>query len=154
MASSFLVYIIALHKEEKNEDFTISPCFARWEQFPRPCTNAGCPGEKAPHGNLRPYLPLSSLPVFREGETIAIYGAGDVGRKFYQQAKDYGCVKCVVIVDENAENIDIPGIPVAPVGALKQFKFDKVLISMTNETSANEARESLIRMGFADERIK
>ena len=92
--------------------------------------------------------------LFREGETIAIYGAGDVGRKFYQQAKDYGWVKCVVIVDKNAENIDIPGIPVAPVGALKQFKFDKVLISMTNEKWADEARETLIRMGIADERIK
>ena len=92
--------------------------------------------------------------LFREGETIAIYGDGDVGRKFYQQAKDYGWVKCVVIVDKNAENIDIPGIPVAPVGALKQFKFDKVLISMTNEKWADEARETLIRMGIADERIQ
>ena len=92
--------------------------------------------------------------LFREGETIAIYGAGDVGRKFYQQAKDYGWVKCVVLVDKDAEKIKIPGIPVAPVGALKQFKFDKVLISMTNETYANEARETLIRMGIADERIK
>lgn len=92
--------------------------------------------------------------LFQEGETIAIYGAGDVGRKFYQQAKDYGWVKCVVIVDKNAEKINIPGIPVAPVGALKQFSFDKVLISMTNETWANEARETLIRMGIADERIK
>ena len=92
--------------------------------------------------------------LFHEGETIAIYGAGDVGRKFYQQAKDYGWVKVVVIVDKNAEKINVPGIPVAPIGALKQFNFDKVLISMTNETWANEARETLIRMGIADERIK
>ncbi|MBR3457146.1 MAG: hypothetical protein IKH16_03195, partial [Selenomonadaceae bacterium] len=92
--------------------------------------------------------------LFREGETIAIYGAGDVGRKFYQQAKDYGWVKCVVLVDKDAEKIKIPGIPVAPVGALKQFKFDKVLLSMTDEKGANEARETLIRMGIADERIK
>lgn len=92
--------------------------------------------------------------LFKEGETIAIYGAGDVGRKFYQQAKDYGWVKCVVIVDKNADKINIPGIPVAPVGALKQFNFDKVLISMTSETYANEARETLIRMGIGEERIK
>ncbi len=52
--------------------------------------------------------------LFREGETIAIYGAGDVGRKFYQQTKDYGWVKCVVIVDKNAENIDIRAFPWLP----------------------------------------
>lgn len=92
--------------------------------------------------------------LFKEGETIVIYGAGDVGRKFYQQAKDYGWVKCVAIVDKNADKINIHGIPVAPVGALKQFKFDKVLISMTNEKWADEAKETLIRMGIGEERIK
>lgn len=92
--------------------------------------------------------------LFQEGETIAIYGAGDVGRKFYRQVQDFDWVKCVVIVDKNADKIRASGISVAPVGALKQFNFDKVLISMTNATWAREAREALIRMGIADERIK
>ena len=92
--------------------------------------------------------------LFEEGESIAIYGAGDVGMKFYQQVKNYGWVKCVVIVDKNAGKINTHGIPVAPVGALKQYDYDKVLISMTNEKYANEAKETLIRMGISEERIK
>ena len=45
-------------------------------QFPRPCANAGCHAEETPHGDLRPYLPLSSLPGGRDHRHLWRWGCG------------------------------------------------------------------------------
>ena len=92
--------------------------------------------------------------LFHRGERIAIYGAGTIGKSFYQQVKIYGYVQVVAIVDKNANSIHEPDIHVGQIETLRQFDFESVLISMTNEKWAREARELLHSLGIADERIR
>lgn len=92
--------------------------------------------------------------LFHRDERIAIYGAGDVGKKFYRQVKHHGYVQIVAIVDKNAINIHEPDIPVGKVETLKQFNFESVLISMTSAQMAREAKDILRNLGIAEERIK
>ncbi|WP_294151560.1 hypothetical protein [uncultured Selenomonas sp.] len=100
------------------------------------------------------YDHLFPYELFRKGERIAIYGAGNVGKKFYRQAKAHDFVNVVAIVDRNAEHIHEPGIPVGRIETLKQFCFDSVLISVTNAEIAEEAKETLLHLGIAESKIK
>lgn len=92
--------------------------------------------------------------LFHRDEKIAIYGAGNVGKKFYRQAKLHGYLQVVAIVDKNAANIHEADIPVGQVETLKQFSFESILISMTSAQMASEAKETLMRLGIAEEKIK
>ena len=93
--------------------------------------------------------------LFKEGEKVAIYGAGEVGTEFFRQAKLYGYVDPVLIVDRNAHSMQATtDLPVQPVKALLETKYDSVLIAIRFERIADPVRRDLIEMGIPKEKIK
>ena len=92
--------------------------------------------------------------LFQEGERVAIYGAGEVGKAFYCQLMGRRYVKLAGIVDRRAGEIATPDFPVKPVENLKLMDFDAVLISVINGKAAGEIRESLMEMGIGADKIR
>ncbi|WP_139283601.1 CDP-glycerol glycerophosphotransferase family protein [Selenomonas sp. KH1T6] len=94
--------------------------------------------------------------LFKEGERVAIYAAGEVGTEFYRQAKKYGYVEPVMIVDRNAASMQATAdLPVQPVKALlNEDEYDSVLIAIRFERIAIPVKEGLIAIGIPEEKIK
>lgn len=94
--------------------------------------------------------------LFKEGERVAIYGAGEVGTEFFRQAKLYGYVDPVMIVDRNAASMQpTADLPVQPVKALLQEdKYDSILIAIRFERIAGPVKIGLMVMGIPEEKIK
>ena len=93
--------------------------------------------------------------LFKEGEKVAIYAAGEVGTEFYRQAKLYGYVDPVLIVDRNAASMQATAdLPVKPVKALLENEYDSVLIAIRFEHIALPVKNALIALGIPEEKIK
>lgn len=95
--------------------------------------------------------------LFKEGERVAIYAAGEVGTEFYRQAKLYGYVDPVLIVDRNAESMQpTADIPVQPIEALleNENEYDSVLIAIRFERIAGPVKRDLVKLGIPEEKIK
>lgn len=91
--------------------------------------------------------------LVREGSSILIYGAGEVGKSFYEQGMRFRYVKIAGIVDRNAGNIGMQGLPVQGLSAIPGMEFDHILISVINGNLARDIRRDLIRMGIGEEKI-
>lgn len=92
--------------------------------------------------------------LFYYGSRIVIYGAGKIGRKFYNHAVKDGIIKLSGIVDSNASEIDKDGIPVLPVSAIEQMEFDYILIAVMNPAMAREIQSSLLDRGIPEHKLK
>lgn len=90
---------------------------------------------------------------FRKGERIAIYGAGNIGQNLYRQARRYGYVDAVAIVAPHPEACDAKDIPVLPLDAIRKAQPESVLIAAGERDEARAARDVLLGMGIAGERI-
>ena len=92
--------------------------------------------------------------LFREGERVIIYGAGDIGREFYREAKQEPFVKVLALVDKNADKlVDLP-MPVAHLDILERFDYDSILISIHDEYVAGEVKDMLMKRGISAGKIK
>lgn len=90
--------------------------------------------------------------LFRRGERVAIYGAGNVGRKFYQQAAEQPYIRLAGLFDKNLENLP-KELSVQPAQALKQTDWDAVLIAVENPGIAEDIRQELMKMGIDEKQI-
>lgn len=91
--------------------------------------------------------------LFREGSRIVIYGAGEVGKCFYEQAARFHYVELAGIVDRNADKIHTLGVPAGKVEALYGMDFDYLLISVINRNVAQDIRRELMGMGVPGKKI-
>ena len=92
--------------------------------------------------------------LFEPGARVVLYGAGDVGQKFYLQAKQSHYVDIVGIVANHAESLRLPDIPVEPVESLGEMEYDYVLICIRNKEGAEAVQEKLMEQGVAETAIK
>lgn len=92
--------------------------------------------------------------LFTQGAKVVIYGAGDIGRKFYTQAVRDEFVKAVGIVDKNAAALQNLGLPIYSVSRLKSLSYDYVLISIHDPKVAEAVKKNLVETGVAEEKIK
>ena len=91
--------------------------------------------------------------LFPEHSRVVIYGAGEVGKCFYEQAARFGYIKLAGIVDRNADCISTMGIPVQGLSSLSDMKFDYILISIINGNTAQAIKKDLLDMGIAENKI-
>ena len=84
---------------------------------------------------------------------MVIYGAGNVGREFYLQAKESGYVECVGILDQQAKKRRVDGIPAHLPEDLRSMAYDAVLIAVQDEKLAKSIREDLQAMGVSVDKI-
>ena len=92
--------------------------------------------------------------LFHAGDRIVIYGAGNIGKKFYYRAKEDGIVEVVGIVDSNALEMKMGDIPVLSLPIIKQMDYDYILIAVENAEVVQEIKNSLLRLGIPEYRIK
>ncbi len=91
--------------------------------------------------------------LFPEHSRVVIYGAGEVGKCFYEQAVRFDYIDLVGIVDKNADSISTMGIPVQKVEALAEMEFEYVLVSIINGKTAEAVSNELQARGIEDRKI-
>lgn len=83
--------------------------------------------------------------LFKRGDRILLYGAGDVGLQFYYQAQHDQYVDVVGLVDINADKI---GSPAQKPAEISKFVYDYVLICIERENVAKEVKKNLMENGI------
>ncbi len=86
----------------------------------------------------------------KQGRKIIIYGAGQVGRNYYNEVSSINYASEVYLADSNPENWS--EIVLSPDEVFKR-KYDIVLIAVENESTAEKIRESIINRGVEDSKI-
>ncbi len=93
-------------------------------------------------------FPYSQVPF---GRRIAIYGAGAVGRAFFEQTLLTKYAVITLWVDKNAKSISNPSIYSA--NELMKKEFEYLVIAIDDEKVAFDIRNDLISMGIAENKI-
>lgn len=104
-----------------------------------------------------PRMPMEFMfpyHLFPRGSRVVIYGAGNVGRLIYRQAKHDNYVRIVGIVDKNCEGMSAPDLHVKPVRSVLKMEYDYLLISIRDSKVAHSVREKLKKMGIPAAKIK
>ena len=94
-----------------------------------------------------PKLPRA---YFKKGERIVLYGAGEVGKSYYEQMQQGDC-EIVLWVDQKYEKYRQSGLPVCAVDQIKNVSFDYILIAVKNLGIAKEISKALGNLGIARE---
>lgn len=92
--------------------------------------------------------------LFRFGSCIAIYGAGNIGKKFYYSAKRDKLINIVGIFDTNALERSSETLQIFPPYMIKEIKYDYILIAVEKLNVAQEIKEILINEGISPNKIK
>lgn len=91
--------------------------------------------------------------LFNKDDKVLIYGASNVGKQLYKQAKKVGYVNLVGIVDKNDGNCE-DDIKVLSIETIKKLAYDYILIAVVDEMEAGEIRDYLESEGISPEFIK
>lgn len=98
---------------------------------------------------IDPYW-LDSMP---DGSRVVMYGAGMLGRKYWQQLMARGKLTFVGCVDFGAEKFSNEPFEVSFPDWLFAVDYDILVITVKNEKFANSIRERLIAMGIPAKKI-
>ena len=92
--------------------------------------------------------------LFREGDRVVIYGAGEEGISFYWQAVHDGFVQVVGMVDDEQQGKVIEDISVQGLSELKGIYYDYLLVSEHRKHEWEEIRRMLIEKGVKNMAIR
>jgi FlaA1/EpsC-like NDP-sugar epimerase len=84
---------------------------------------------------------------------IYIYGAGAVGRDFYDDFSQDTGIELMGIVDRDWQTISLDAIEVQPVDELQKAAFDYVVIAVYSPAVAERIVQHLCQMGISKEKI-
>lgn len=87
-----------------------------------------------------------------QGSRVVLYGAGNVGRSYYRQIKDYEGIKLVGWVDA-ARREAYEGCSISSPDTLPEWGYDYVVIAVWPEDVAKQIHGSLLSAGVAEEKI-
>lgn len=87
-----------------------------------------------------------------QGSRVVLYGAGNVGRSYYRQIKDYAGIKLVGWVDA-ARREAYEGCSISSPDTLPEWGYDYVVIAVWPEDVAKQIHGSLLSAGVAEEKI-
>lgn len=88
-----------------------------------------------------------------KNKSIAIYGAGKVGRSYYKQLWDSGFSKRIIWVDKNYKKIIEKGYQVCDPMQLIYENVDYIIIAIANDETKCKVLEWLIGIGINQEKI-
>lgn len=89
----------------------------------------------------------------KQNSDIVLYGAGEVGKKYYQQIMRTKYCNIVSWVDKNYMELSAQGIPIEPLETALEKEFDYVVIANATEKIRNEIKFRLIGLGVEEEVI-
>ena len=84
---------------------------------------------------------------------IAVYGAGNAGKRYVNKILSLNLCNIVAWVDKNYANIQGTKLQVEAVETIYERKFDHVIIAIENESVFAEIRTMLITNGIPEEKI-
>lgn len=84
---------------------------------------------------------------------IAVYGAGNAGKRYVDKILSLNLCKIAIWVDQNYTEKQGTILPVEPVEKLYQEKFDHVIIAIENRVISTEVKEMLMGNGIPEEKI-
>lgn len=85
-------------------------------------------------------FPENEMPI---GERIILYGAGDVGKSFYEELKKNEKYTLITWVDKNYKKYREYGYDVFPVDLIKKYDYDYILLAIYNENIAKAIMDEL-----------
>lgn len=88
-----------------------------------------------------------------EGSRIILYGAGELGRKYYKQMLSRGGLYYLTCVDFSYENLSSEEFVVESPEAVNDYDYDYIVITIKNPQKAANVREELKGLGIMDDRI-
>lgn len=83
-------------------------------------------------------------------DKVIIYGAGDVGKAYFNQNMRYNYCKVIAWADKAYSEI---GFPVISPDHIKKMEYDKVIIAVEKENVADIIKKELTRIGIKEECI-
>lgn len=105
--------------------------------------------------NLKHEIPFY-LPPFEKiplTDRVVLYGAGEMGRRYYRMFQLSRSGQIVRWVDRQYERLRQSGILVDGPEVLQKERFDKVLIAVQFKDQADKIKEELMRIGIAEEKV-
>ncbi len=88
------------------------------------------------------------------GKKLVLYGAGAVGKDYYNQIKCSGNITIVAWVDKNYNNIHCNQEAISDPKIITTVEFDMILIAVTDKLVAEEIISDLTTMGIDLDMIK
>ncbi len=87
------------------------------------------------------------------GKSIVLYGAGVVGKDYYNQFLQYSDIKIVAWVDKNHSIIKDTSVNVLSLDSVLNREFDYIVIAVSDNGISNEIETRLIEKGINRETI-
>lgn len=89
----------------------------------------------------------------KRGSRIALYGAGNVGQKFFRQIEHCGYCQIVCWADRDAQKFENTVWRVSPPCILEKGGFDYVVVCAADEELASVIKRELMEMGIEKSRL-
>ena len=86
------------------------------------------------------------------GKTVCLFGAGKLGRFYFNQLSEQKNIKIALWCD-NKPDANAPLYTVSPPERIKDFDFDFVLVAVVNKDSFAQIKSQLLSMGILKEKI-
>lgn len=87
------------------------------------------------------------------GKKVVIYGAGAVGRDYYEQFCRYRKIEIAAWLDSNWRKINLDYMEVAGTDRLAECEFDLIIIAVREEGAALDIKNKLRGLGQPEEKI-
>lgn len=97
-------------------------------------------------------IPYSRIPV---GSKVILYGAGKMGKNYYQNIKKLNRLNLVAILDRNAATLFKvwSDVSILEPKAIVNLNYDYILITIEDETIANIVKNDLHQYGVSEKKI-
>lgn len=95
------------------------------------------------------------FPFWRvsQDSKVILYGAGELGRKYYEQNVQYNFCKIIMWADRNYIELQSQGRAVSNPESIENTRFDYLLIAVKSMELAQEIQEYFINQGISKEKI-
>ena len=91
--------------------------------------------------------------LIENGKKVILYGAGDIGKNYYQYMQEKNIWDLVAWVDAAAEKYKNLCNNVQSVDIITKLEFDVILIAVMEEKTAQSIHRSLCARGIPDDKI-
>lgn len=95
-------------------------------------------------------FPFGQVP---QGSKIVLYGAGNVGKCYYEQIAHLHYCSVVKWMDQNFEKKKVPYMEISNPEEIKNVEYDYVLLAVWDEDIAKEIKGDLIKRKISKEKI-
>lgn len=86
-------------------------------------------------------------------KSFILYGAGKVGKDYWNLLKKMDGTENVTWVDKNWKNYNLKIFPINPIEKIMDINYDYILLAVAKKELANEIKEELLLMGVKEEKI-